>query len=98
MSDEYPPCLEGSKKRRISLNPTNLTQIIVRRTIIARHLRGYCVVVNDMPFLIKFARLPMDKGDDSGMTGSEQIKNEKSQARLSDTFVTKVDRETTDDR
>lgn len=55
-------------------------------------------MVNDIPFLVKFARPPLDKGVDSGMTGSEQVNNEKSQAQLPDTIVTKVDRETTDDR
>jgi len=50
------------------------------------------------PFLIKFARLPLDRGTDSGTTGPEQGGNEKSQARIPNTFITKVDRETTDDR
>lgn len=55
-------------------------------------------MIKNTPFLVRFARLPLDKGVDSGMTGSEQVKNEKSQARLPDTIITKVDRETTDDR
>lgn len=50
------------------------------------------------PFLIKFAHVPLDKGIDSGTAGLEQGANEKTQAQLPDTFITKVDRETTDDR
>jgi len=52
----------------------------------------------NVPFLIKFACLPLDKGTDSETIGSEQGGNEKSQARIPNTFITKVDRETTDDR
>jgi hypothetical protein len=54
--------------------------------------------MTNAPFLMKFAHLPLDKGTDSGTGGSEEGKNEKSQARLPGTFITKVDRETTDDR
>lgn len=54
--------------------------------------------MENAPFLIKFACLPLDKGTDSGTTGSEQDGNEKSQARVPGTIITKVKRETTDDR
>jgi len=54
--------------------------------------------MTNAPFLMKFAHLSLDKGTDSGTDRSEEGGNEKAQARLRGTFVTKVDRETTDDR
>jgi len=52
----------------------------------------------NVPFLIKFACLPLDKGADGGTTESGQGGNEKPQAQIPGTKITKVDRETTDDR
>ncbi len=50
-----------------------------------------------LPFLVKFARvLPISSADNAN--GPDNIKNRSDYDRLSGTFVTKVDRETTDDR
>ena len=51
-----------------------------------------------IPFLAKFARLVLGSDSESGTSGSDQNVKEKSQSRLLSTIVTKVDRETTDDR
>jgi len=74
-----------------------LTRTLERARIVKKYVMENRIMVN-APFLIKFARLPLDRGTDSGTTGPEQGGNEKSQARIPNTFITKVDRETTDDR
>ena len=55
-------------------------------------------IMNAMPFLVKFASPISSDGAENGTYESGISEEEKSQNRPLGTIVTKVDRETTDDR
>ena len=74
-----------------------LTRALRRARITKMHVGENCIMTN-APFLIRFAHLSLDRGADGGTTESEQGGNGKPQARMPGTKITKVDRETTDDR
>lgn len=50
------------------------------------------------PFLARFAHPPLDGGRDCGAADPDQDGREERRTRTSNTKITKVDRETTDDR
>ncbi len=70
---------------------------MVRGTITARNTEGY-YIMSAMPFLVKFASPISSDGAENGTYESSKSVEEKSQNRPRSTIVTKVDRETTDDR
>jgi hypothetical protein len=55
-------------------------------------------IMTTAPFLARFAHPPLDGGRDCGAADPDQDGREERRTRTSNTKITKVDRETTDDR